>query len=342
MIDILLISGFLGAGKTTLLRRILSWETEPSGTVVIVNEFGKVGIDGALLENAGTDVVELASGCICCSLKNDLLTSLRDVTERFHPKRIILEASGVADPAAIQALLREPVLSESMRIAKTVTVFDAEYWDVREVFGPLFMNQLVSADLILLNKIDLLDKGDVGRILHQMHSALPDAKIVPTLHCGIDPETLWEVGTTLESAPPQPFFFPMVRSFSATENHECGTGTGKNVDASGYVTFSFKSEQILNEQEFKRVITGLPPEVFRVKGFVRFPDRTEILNHVGGKSEWRFCNGKKETTLVFIGWDMKGDEILLKLRQCESKNEVGSRTPEWKNRAQPPCPLTPG
>jgi G3E family GTPase len=330
MIDILLLSGFLGAGKTTLLGRILRWEIALSGTVVIVNEFGKVGIDGALLENAGTDVVELASGCICCSLKNDLRISLMNVKERFHPKRIILEASGVADPAAIQSLLREPALCESMRIAKTVTVFDAEYWDVREVFGPLFMNQLVSADLILLNKIDLLDKGDVGRILDQMHSALPDAKIVPTLHCGIDPETLWEVGTALESAPPQPFFFPMLRSPSATENHEGKTGTGKHVDASGYVTFSFQSEQILNEQQFKRVITGLPPEAFRVKGFVRFPDRTEILNHVGGKSEWSPCNGKKETTLVFIGWDMKGDEILLKLGECVSKKKPVRERPNRK------------
>ena len=316
MIDVLLLSGFLGAGKTTLLRRILCWETDPSGTLVIVNEFGKVGIDGALLENAGADVLELASGCICCSLKNDLLTCLTEVKGRFNPKKIILEASGVADPVAIQALLRDPALSESMRISKTVTVFDAEYWDAREVFGPLFMNQLVSADLILLNKIDLLDKGEVGRILHQMHNALPEAKIVPTLHCGIDPESLWEAGTAHESAPPQQFFLPMVQILSATENHERKTGTGKDEDASGYSTFCFKSEQILNEQPFKRVITGLPSEVFRVKGFVRFPDRTEILNHVGGKSEWSASDEKKETTLVFIGWDMKPDELRLKLGQC--------------------------
>jgi len=84
---IILLSGFLGSGKTTLLKRILSWETDLSDTVVLVNEFGDVGIDGALLKESGSDVVELASGCICCTLSNDLRRSLLNIWDRLPLNR---------------------------------------------------------------------------------------------------------------------------------------------------------------------------------------------------------------------------------------------------------------
>ena len=99
--DVILISGFLGSGKTTLLKRILAWDDDLSGTVVLVNEFGDVGIDGSLLKDSGSDVVELTSGCICCTLGADLRQSLHNIMERFIPSRILIEASGVVDPVSI-------------------------------------------------------------------------------------------------------------------------------------------------------------------------------------------------------------------------------------------------
>ena len=111
---ILLLAGFLGSGKTTLLKRILSWEADLSDSVVLVNEFGDVGIDGALLKDSGSDVVELTSGCICCTLSADLKLSLEDIWKRFQPKRIFIESSGVADPASIVQVLQEPRLMQTM------------------------------------------------------------------------------------------------------------------------------------------------------------------------------------------------------------------------------------
>jgi G3E family GTPase len=136
--NVVLLSGFLGAGKTTLLKRILSWEADLSDTVVIVNEFGDIGVDGALLKNSGSDVIELTSGCICCTLSADFRQSLMSVWERFKPERVFIEASGVADPTSLISVLGEPGIAAMMTMVKTVTVLDADFWEARETFGPLF------------------------------------------------------------------------------------------------------------------------------------------------------------------------------------------------------------
>ena len=124
---VVLLAGFLGAGKTTLLKRILSWEGDLSDTVVLVNEFGDVGIDGALLQQAGSDVIELTSGCICCTLAADLIQSLKGIAERFNPKRIMIEATGVADPTSITAVLDQPFIRDVMEHQSTLTVLGRRF-----------------------------------------------------------------------------------------------------------------------------------------------------------------------------------------------------------------------
>jgi len=325
--SVILLSGFLGSGKTTLLKRILSWETDLSDTVVLVNEFGDVGIDGALLSNSGSDVVELASGCICCTLSNDLRRSLLDIWERFHPGKIFIEASGVADPTAIESVLREPGMSRKMEINRIVTVLDVDFWEAREAFGPLFYNQLKTADLILLNKIDLLDKEKIPLFLNEIHEIIPDPQVIPTIRCNIDPETLWTETKPKKAFGLKPIHF--YREMSAGGNdpasghhaplHDNGckeNAESFHVDASSYVTFSFHGPDILDETCFKRFVEELPWELFRLKGSVRFQDRTIFINFVGGKSEWTHWKGDQETRLAFIGWNIEGEEILLKLKGC--------------------------
>lgn len=319
---IILLAGFLGSGKTTLLKRILSWETDLSDTVVLVNEFGDVGIDGALLKDSGSDVVELASGCICCTLSNDLRRSLIDIWERFHPRKIFIEASGVADPTAIESVLREPGMSLKMETDRIVTVLDADFWEAREAFGLLFYNQLETADLILLNKIDLLDKEKIPRFLNEIHELIPDTQVVPTIRCNIDPETLWT-----ETKPKKTFGLKPIHFFRkmsaegkdpATGDHEHPHDNGERtpVDASSYVTFSFHGPEIFAEACFEQFVQELPWELFRMKGSVRFKDRTVFINFVGGKYEWADWEGDQETRLAFIGWNIEGDNILLELQGC--------------------------
>ena len=308
--NVVLLSGFLGAGKTTLLRRILSWETDLAATVVVVNEFGDVGIDGALLKNSGSDVIELTSGCICCTLSADLKQSLHNIWKRFKPRKIFIESTGVADPGSTAAVINEPDLARYMTLSKIITVLDADFWEAREVFGPLFFNQLEMANLILLNKIDRLEEDRISQYLNEIHHTLPNSQVIPTIHCAIDPQTLWAT-----AKPKTPGFRPI----EFYQPNPTTLETRPAVDASRYVTFAFESTQLIDENCFRHFIDELPWEVFRVKGPVQFADRVALLNFVGGKSEWLPWQGSPQTQLAFIGWDIDPDEILKKAALCIKK-----------------------
>ena len=305
--SVLLLSGFLGAGKTTLLRRILSWESDHSDTVVLVNEFGKIGIDRDLIKNSGSDVIELTSGCICCTLNADLKKSLLQIWETYQPGCILIEASGVADPTAILNLFEEPDLTRFMALEKVVTVLDADYWEARENFGPLFYNQLAAAHLILLNKADQVEGGKIPAFLEQIHGLVPGCQVIPTVHCDIDPETLWSP-SSLSKVNFKPFhnFRPVFLEKSRETT----------IHSSNFVTFSFESAQNMDPDRFRQLIETLPWEVFRIKGMVRFPDRTRFLNYVGGKADWSERDGELATKLTFIGWSVNAKDILDRVDGC--------------------------
>ncbi len=301
--DVILLTGFLGAGKTTLLKRILSWETDLSDTVVMVNEFGDAGIDGALLKAAGTDVVEMNSGCICCTMSADLTQSLKRIYDQFRPARILIESSGVADPTAIAEILASPDFNRKLTQKKVIAVLDSIFWEGREIFGPLFYNQLEMGDLILLNKIDLLEATDVPIFLKEIHDTVPNAQVVPTIQCRVDPDTLWSdpnaKGVRLKT---MGFYKP--------------SSGRESVAADQYTTFSFTSSKRFDEFRFKQFIETLPPEMFRMKGPARLADRTVMVNYVGGQNEWASWK-ENDTQLAFIGWRVDQNKTLDLLKQCQ-------------------------
>lgn len=302
--EVFIISGFLGAGKTTLLKRILSWETDLSETVVLVNEFGDVGIDGSLLKDAGSDVVELTGGCICCSLKVDLDLTLKSIWQRFKPRQIFIETTGVADPTMVTDVFADPELDARMKVVKVITVLDIELWEARECFGPIFFNQLRQADLILLNKIDVMDEEKIPQFLKEIHETMPRPQVVPTIHCEIEPEIVMAGRTQA----PEPAGFPM---FNQHHNDH-----GSREGSFAYVSFTFRTGDAIDEECFKRFTENLPWELFRMKGPVRFRDRTILVNYVGGKNEWSEWNDVDETCLVFVGWKVDKQDTLQNLEKC--------------------------
>ncbi len=309
-IQVYIVTGFLGAGKTTLVKRILSFPTDLSKTIVLVNEFGEVGIDKALIQrDTAAQIVELTSGCICCSLKTEMIQSLQILRYDYSPERIVIEATGVADPLNIIQALEDRFLSPYFSLNKTITVLDCDLWEAREAFGTVFKSQLQQADILLVNKIDTLDSSRISLILKEIQTQAPQARLIPTLHCNIEPDIFWSGGHGPDRGGKTPLFKPYdpeKDGFSLLE----GAMTAKQA---GFVSFSFNTLRQLDEALFTEFLESLPLELFRIKGAVRFANETRMLNFVGGKAEWQPWPGNTPTSLALIGWDVIEEQIVEKL-----------------------------
>src|SRR3989344_6869427 len=148
-IPITVVTGYLGAGKTTLLRRLLGHATAAGIRLAIVmNEFGEIGIDGAVLKGKAVDLVELAGGCVCCSMTGEFEAALAELAEKARPDHIVVETTGVAEPDAIVVDLQS---LEGFRLDVVVTVADADSLNRFPTIGHTGQVQLEMADLVLLN-----------------------------------------------------------------------------------------------------------------------------------------------------------------------------------------------
>jgi putative photosynthetic complex assembly protein 2 len=173
------IAGFLGAGKTTFLRRLLADADPNVRTVVLVNDFGALGIDSSLVSGRGADVVELPNGCICCSLRTDLARQLRETVTRFAPQRLLIEPSGVAEVASLVRTLGRPDLADVVASVRVYTLIDAGAFlrDYAQLPG-YFEAQAHLAPVLIVNKADLATPGELRTIDETLHALNPHATIL--------------------------------------------------------------------------------------------------------------------------------------------------------------------
>ena len=150
---ITIVSGLLGSGKTTFIQHIAA--TTPLKTVVLVNDFGKAGIDGEIFSGAGIDSIELPSGCICCTLKFDLITSIQKIIHEYAPEHLIIEPSGIASPSGVIDALDELGLNYVTVVGIVDATEFVELYEA-EMYGKFFQEQVSIADVVLINKIDLV------------------------------------------------------------------------------------------------------------------------------------------------------------------------------------------
>ena len=160
----------------------------------------------------------------------------------------------------------------------------------------------------------------IPQFLDEIHEVIPNSQVVPTIHCRIDPETLWtQTQPKIYSLKPIQFFQPDSlngKSDSDRSHPACQENDSHAAKSLNFVSFSFRNSGILDEVRFKTFIRNLPWELFRIKGTVRFADRLELLNFVGGKSEWSPWKGEAETRLAFIGWKIDEQQTLKDLKRC--------------------------
>ena len=191
-------SGFLGAGKTTLIKKLLKEALDGSKTVLIENEFGEIGIDGGFLKEAGIEIKEMNSGCICCSLVGDFGTSLKEVIETYAPERILIEPSGVGGLSDVLKAVEDVAADLQVQVNSAVAVVDASKAKMYiKNFGEFFINQIEFAGTIILSRTDKVNEAKLNECVQLSREHNAKATIITTPLSELDGKAILE---TIEGA----------------------------------------------------------------------------------------------------------------------------------------------
>jgi len=324
-IPVTVLTGYLGAGKTTLLNRILS---EPHGKkyAVIVNEFGEIGIDNDLVVGVDEEVFEMNNGCICCTVRGDLIRIIDGLLKRKGQfDGILVETTGLADPAPVaQTFFLDDTVSKHTALDAVVTVADAKWLKDRLKDAPEAKNQVGFADIILLNKIDLVSSGELRDIELRIRAINPYAKIHRTRRCDVAIKSLlgqgaFDLQRILEI---EPEFLEGDHHHEHDRGHDHYRHNGglKNYHDEEMQSLSIRSDKPLDPERFLPWINELVategPKILRCKGILSFksdPQRFVLQgvhmvldgNH---QRDWK-PDEKRESRLVFIGRELDAKAI---------------------------------
>jgi len=318
LIPVTVLTGYLGAGKTTLLNRILT-EQHGKRYAVIVNEFGEVGIDNELIVDSDEEVFEMNNGCICCTVRGDLIRIISALMKRKDKfDGMLIETTGLADPApVVQTFFVDDDVSDRVRLDAVVTVVDAKHFLTRIDDGHEAEEQVAFADVILLNKTDLVDTATLEQVKQRIAAINRFATVHETVRTGIDLTQILDRGA-----------FDLKRILAIEPNFLDGEDDHEHDQSIASV--SLKSADALDADKFSTWIRTLIMErgtdIFRSKGIldIRGQSRRYIFQgvHMVMDSDWGTTwrgGDARESRIVFIGRNLDRDEIERGFRACVAK-----------------------
>lgn len=293
-IPVTVLGGYLGAGKTTLLNGLLR-DDHGLRLAILVNDFGSINIDAALVASHGGETISLTNGCVCCSLGDNLAVTLLELMGGpLPPDHIVIEASGVADPRRI-AFYGEA--HPGLRLDAVIVVVDAESIGERltdKYVGEVVLRQLLAADLLVLSKLDLISPPERARVYSLLATMSPQARVVEGWAGQLHRDIL--LGTSLAQPNPNSRGSPGLE-YSTGKVHEAQFCRG-----------SFETERAFDRERLKSAVSSLPDSVLRAKGLLYLADEETnavLLQKVGRRwslekgPAWE--KGTRRSRLIFIG-----------------------------------------
>jgi G3E family GTPase len=336
-IPVTVLTGYLGAGKTTLLNRIL---TEPHGQrfAVIVNEFGEIGIDNDLVVSADEEVFEMNNGCICCTVRGDLVRIIAGLLRRRTKfDAIIVETTGLADPAPVaQTFFMDDTVGAKARLDAVVTVADAKWLKDRLKDAPEAKSQIAFADVILLNKVDLVTAEELRDVEARIRAINPYAKLHRTERSRVAiadvlGRNAFDLDRILEIEP----------QFLAEDDHHHHDHDGhddhhhdhdhggglKHYHDEDMQSVALKTDKPLNPDKFfpwvQDLVAKEGPNILRSKGILAFKDDPQRFVFQGvhmildgdHQRDWK-ADEKRESRIVFIGRNLDEEKIRQGFESC--------------------------
>ena len=323
-IPLKLVTGYLGAGKTTLVNRILS-EDQGLRFAVVVNEFGEIGVDGALLAaTAGSDsVFEMANGCVCCAVSGELADTLAGILARPETfDAVLLETSGLADPAPIvHALMADPALSGRIRLDGVITVADAVTLSADRPLATEEAAQIAMADLVVLNKSS--DVPDVAPIEARLRAVNPHARHVRTDRSAVSLDQILNLGALHDAADGHPAGPSGTGAGHAAGHHHHGEHHDHEV---GIVSVSLAVPGTIDLASFMEFLDSLVAEtgagLLRLKGILRIEGepRPFLVQGVRTVIDGSFTDltDVRNSRLVVIGHHLDAADLRSRFAACEA------------------------
>lgn len=313
-VPVTILTGFLGAGKTTLLNYILK-QQHGYKFAIIVNEIGKIGIDGMLVENQQDEVVEMNNGCLCCTVRKDLVKGVQNLVKKGGFDYLLIETTGIADPGPVaQTFLNIPQLQQLVRLDSIITVVDSEQIEKQMKDSETAREQVAMADFVLLNKTDLVEEPKLDALEKKVREINPHASLFRTNQSQVNLKELLDMNAfnldrKLEVDP------EFLNELQQRHHHDI-------------TSFSFEFEKPFNIEALEVFVQELSEKerIYRSKGFLSIGGnpRRAIFHGVNNRFTLMWDrlwekDEKRSSQLVFIGKELDETRVRTQLEKCLAK-----------------------